>query len=102
MVPPDSSFHCQTRVDEGFAPEVVLGLALLRELPLDHVLGGDARVVGARHPERVAAVHALVADQDVLERVVERVAQVERAGDVRRRDDDRSTGFFGESASAWK
>ena len=31
-------------------------------------------------------VHALPADQDVLQRVVERVAHVQRAGDVRRRD----------------
>src|ERR1700741_3990236 len=74
--------------DEGLPPEVLLGLALLLELPLDHVLRRDARVVGARHPERVVAVHPLVADQDVLERVVERVAEVERAGHVGRRDDD--------------
>ena len=32
--------------------------------------------------------HALEAAQDVLQRVVERVAHVQRAGDVRRRDDD--------------
>jgi hypothetical protein len=75
-------------LDEGLAPQVFLGLALLLELPLDHVLGRDARVVGAGHPERVVAVHPLVADQDVLQRVVERVAQMKRAGDVRRRDDD--------------
>ena len=31
----------------------------------------------------------LPADEDVLQRVVERVAQVQRAGHVRRRDDDR-------------
>ena len=74
--------------DEGLPPEVLLGLALLLELPLHHVLGRDARVVGARHPERVVAVHPLVADQDVLERVVERVPQVERPRDVGRRDDD--------------
>src|SRR5678810_976440 len=59
--------------DEGLAPEVLLGLALLLELPLDHVLRRDARVVGPRHPERVVAVHPLVTDQDVLERVVQRV-----------------------------
>ena len=34
------------------------------------------------------AAHALEAGQDVLQRVVERMAHVQRAGDVGRRDDD--------------
>ena len=37
------------------------------------------------------ALHPPPADQDVLERIVQRVAQVQRPGDVRRRDDDAST-----------
>ena len=55
---------------------------------LDHGLRGDAGVVGARHPEGVVALHAVPADEHVLDGVVERVAHVQRAGDVRRRDDD--------------
>ena len=46
-------------------------------------------MVGAGHPERVVALHPSPADQDVLERVVQGVAQVKRPGDVRRGDDDR-------------
>ena len=57
--------------------------------PLDHRLRGDAGVVGARHPEGLAALHAAPADEDVLQRVVERVAQVQRVGHVGRRNDDR-------------
>ena len=34
------------------------------------------------------AAHALEADEHVLQRVVERMAHVQRAGDVGRRDDD--------------
>ena len=37
----------------------------------------------------VEALHPLQADEDVLQRVVQRMAQVQRAGDVGRRDDDR-------------
>jgi hypothetical protein len=55
---------------------------------LHHRLRGDACVVGAGHPLRRVAAHAPPADQDVLAGVVERVAQVQRAGDVGRRDDD--------------
>ncbi len=40
-------------------------------------------------PEHVAAAHALEAAEDVLQRVVEGVAHVERARHVRRRDHDR-------------
>ena len=39
-------------------------------------------------PQHVLPAHALEAAQDVLQRVVERVAHVQRAGHVRRRDDD--------------
>src|SRR5207237_554053 len=43
------------------------------ELPLDHHLGGDPRMVGPRHPERRPAVHAVVPGKDVLEGAVEGV-----------------------------
>ena len=44
-------------------------------------------MVAARDPDRVVALHAVVADQDVLQRVVECVAHVQLARDIRRRDD---------------
>ena len=58
------------------------------DAPFHHRLGGDAGVVGARHPKGVEALHAPPADEDVLQGVVQGVAQVQRAGDVGRRDDD--------------
>ena len=63
-------------------------LLALHQLPLDHHLGGDAGMIGAGLPQHVAAAHALEADEHVLQRVVERVAHMQRAGHVRRRDDD--------------
>ena len=75
-------------VDEGVAAEIGAGDALLREVALDHHLGGDAGMIGADHPERILPLQARVADQDILQRIVERVADMERAGDVGRRDDD--------------
>ena len=75
-------------VDELLASEVAAADAALRELALDHHLGGDAGMVHARLPQHVLAAHALEADEDVLQRVVERVTHVQRAGDVGRRDDD--------------
>jgi hypothetical protein len=60
----------------------------LGELAFDDHLRGDAGVIGAGLPQHVAAVHPLIAAQHVLQRVVERVAHVQVAGDVGRRDDD--------------
>ena len=60
----------------------------LHQLALDHHLRGDAGMVHARLPQHVLAAHALEADQNVLQRVVERMAHMQRAGDVGRRDDD--------------
>jgi hypothetical protein len=45
-------------------------------------------MVEAGLPERVEAAHPVPAGQDVLQRVVEGMAHVQRAGDVRRRDHD--------------
>ena len=73
---------------ERLAPQVLAALALLLERLLDHVLRGDAGVVGARQPERVPALHAAPPDEDVLYGLVERVAHVEYARHVRRRDHD--------------
>ena len=58
------------------------------ELALDHHLRGDAGVVRARLPQRGVAAHAMPARERVHERVLERVAHVQRAGDVRRRQHD--------------
>ncbi len=68
-----------------FAPTELLPF---HQLALDDHLGGDAGVVGARLPQGVAALHTVIADQDVLERVVERVPDMERPRDVGGRDDD--------------
>jgi hypothetical protein len=78
------------RFDQFLAAEVVAGLLLLAEdEPLHHRLRGDAGVVGAGHPQGVVTLHPPPADEHVLQRVVERVAHVQGAGHVRRRDDDR-------------
>ncbi len=58
-------------------------------LPLDHHLGRDAGMIGARLPQHVRAAHALEAAQHVLQGIVQRMAHMQRAGDVGRRNDDR-------------
>ncbi len=74
-------------LDEGFAAQIVACLLLFGKFALHDVLRGDARMIGARHPERLEPRHAFVPDEDVLQRVVQRVAHVQHAGHVRRRND---------------
>ena len=49
----------------------------------------DIRVVGARQPKNRLALLPRAAGEDVLDRVVQHVAEVENPRDVRRRNDDR-------------
>ena len=75
-------------LDERLAPEVLAALALLLECLLDDVLRRDPRVVRPRQPQRVEAAHPAPAHEDVLDRLVERVAHVQDARHVRRRNHD--------------
>jgi hypothetical protein len=75
-------------LEEGLAAELVAADAGFLQLALDDDLRGDAGMIGARHPQRVEAAHAVVARQRVHDGLVERVAHVQRAGHVRRRQLD--------------
>ena len=75
-------------LQEAFAADVLLGDALGLER-LDHLdFRGDGGMVGAGHPQGGVALHAMIANQHILRHFVQRVADVELAGDVRRRHDD--------------
>ncbi len=76
-------------LDKGLAAHLATaGKLSLGQLALDDHLRGNARMVHARLPQHVLAAHALEADHDILQRVVERVPHVQRPGHIRRRDDD--------------
>ena len=76
-------------IDKGVAAHFAAArLLAFGELTLDDHLRGNAGMVHARLPQNVLATHALEADEDVLQRVVERVAHMQRAGDVGRRNDN--------------
>ena len=68
-------------------------LALGGELSFHHHLGGDARVIRARLPQRVIARHAVIADEGVDDGFLKTVAHMQAAGHIRRRDHD-AVGFF--------
>ncbi len=73
---------------EFLAAEFAPGGAFGIQQALDDHLCRDARVVHSRLPERAIPGHALVARQRVHDRVLERVAHVQRARDVGRWDHD--------------
>ncbi len=69
--------------DEGFPAEVAAGFALELEQPFfDDRLGGDAGVVGSRHPQGVVPGHPVPADEEVLHDVVHGVAHMKGPGDI--------------------
>ena len=76
--------------DKLFATEVVARLAFVFLEPLfDDGLSGDPGMIGSGHPERIKSLHPLHPNQNVLQRIVERVAKMQRTGNVGGRDDDR-------------
>ena len=100
MVEPLCSFHSQTWATKASRPRSWRLLPGFLELALDDDLRRDAGMVGARHPQRVVAAHAVVARQRVHDGVLERVPHVQRAGHVRRRQLDRERRLARDRASA--
>ena len=82
-------------LDEFLASQLMPVGALGRQLLLDHVLGGDAGMVRARHPQDAVPLEAAVAAHDVLHGIVEGMAHVKHTGDIGRRDDDREGALGG-------
>ncbi len=74
---------------ESIPAQVVSAETLDRQLLFHPVLRCDPGMVHPGQVQRRMALHAFAPDDDVLHRVVERMAHVQDAGDVRRRDDDR-------------
>jgi hypothetical protein len=69
---------------ECSAAQLFFGGAFTGELLLDHVLGGDRRMVVAGQEQDLVAGHSLVTGQQVVDGCLQRVAHVQLAGDVRR------------------
>ena len=79
-----------------FADEILAGFsrcgahvmavdALGLQLTLDHDLRGNARMVCAGNPHGVEAAHAVIAREAVHDGLVERMAHVQGAGHIGRR-----------------
>ena len=81
-------FYRPRALEKFFAAYVVPRCAFFFKRALDDVLRRDTRVIGARHPQRVVAFHAVIAHDDVLQRIVETVSDVQNTRHVRRRNDD--------------
>ena len=95
-VPGSAFLIAPSIVKKGFATHfATASIAVRGKFFLDRKLQGDARMVLTRLPKRVVAFHPVPADQDILQRVVEGVTDVERAVDVGRRDHD------GKGRMAW-
>ena len=75
-------------LEEFLAADVLLGDAHGLEFR-DHLgFGGDGGMVRSRHPAGILAVHAGVADQDVVQGIVEDVTHVQDTRHIGRRDHD--------------
>ena len=81
--------------EESVASHVVLCETLGFHLRHDFCLGSNGSMVGSGEPQRRIALHALRADQYVLQCFVKGVTHVELSGNVRRRDNDSVGLLFG-------
>ena len=88
-------FYCPGALKKSLATQIVAALALFFKLALNNILGSNAGVVCTGNPQGIIAFHTVIADNDVLQCIVQTVSHMEHARYVRRRNDDRiCTGTF--------
>ena len=81
---------CLHSPDKFIPLEVCPAFSLFRkDTLLDDRLSGNTGVIGAGHPQSVVLLHPTEANQDVLQRIIKSMAQVQRCRNVRRGDYDR-------------
>ena len=74
---------------DEFLARIIGAFVLLRfQLAFDHHLRRDAGMVGADHPQRILAAQTFVPDHDILQGVVQRMADMQGPGHVGRRVHD--------------
>ncbi len=65
---------------------IILRESFFCQLCNDFCLRGNAGVIGAGHPQRTVSLHALPAYQNILPGIVQRMAHMKLARNIRRRD----------------
>jgi len=73
-------------LQKGFPAQFVPRLLVCRKLPFDHILSGDAGMVGAGYPEHFKAGQPLVAADDVLQRIIEGMPHMQLSRHIGRRN----------------
>ena len=68
--------------------QIIAGNAFFFQALIHLRLGCDAGVVHARNPQHVVALHPLVTGDNILQRRIPGMPQVQLAGNIRRRDHD--------------
>ena len=74
--------------DESLPPDFVAAAGLVQKLPLHHPLRRNPRVIRPRQPQGRRPGHPPVADQRILQRLFQSVAQMQLPGNIRRRHND--------------
>ncbi|MNI07774.1 hypothetical protein D3C73_607890 [compost metagenome] len=75
-------------LQEFLASQIMPGNPLLAQLLLHLRLGGNARMIGSGQPKGIETLHPLRADQNILQREIERMPNVQHPRYIRRRDDN--------------
>ena len=67
-------------LDKGITPYLVTIGSLLGKLLFHHILGGNAGMIGAGHPQHLIAAHPFPAHQNILQGVVQGMADMQHPG----------------------
>ena len=79
---------CPCMLQKFLTADLILINALLFELCCDLYLSCNRRMVCSRLPQRLIALHPFEPDQNILHRLVQRMAHMQLSGNVWRRDHD--------------
>ena len=82
-------FPFPSSLQKAFTAQILLADALLLQCLNNLNLSRDAGMIRSRLPQRVIALHSLIAHQDILHCIIQRVSHMQLSCDIGRRHDNR-------------
>ena len=93
-------FYLPGSFQKGVASQIIARFSFFFKLALNNILSRDSGMVSSSHPQSIVTLHPVVANDNILQSIVQTVSHVQNSGNIRRRNHYRINAGFSTALSA--